>query len=114
MNKPYMHPATPKRLQRAYHKAKGKDGKGWNMRALADRLEVNIKYISELIKKGIEPNNPKVRVKLFLRKSARKSSKRLPPVPPKPLSPSEKWWRKQKPEYRRSVMMELWTRKENE
>jgi hypothetical protein len=111
MNKPFMHPSTPLRLQRAYHKAKGKDGRGWNMRALADKLGVNIKYISELIRKGIEPNNPKVRVKLFLRRSARKSSKRgSAPVPLQ--SPSMRWWRMQKSAYRQSVILELWMGKD--
>ena len=55
-----VHPNAPKRLVREYKKL------GCNQLALANKLEVNDFYINRLLKDGVEPSNPEIRVKLFL------------------------------------------------
>jgi|SRR5919109_2324938 hypothetical protein len=82
-----IHPATPKRLMSELHKAE------WNERELARRRGVNIKYVSDLIRRGIEPtdrtiNGQEVRVKLFLprKKSQPRVKKEKAPAP------SPEWW----------------------
>lgn len=73
-----IHPATPKRLVSEFHKA------GWNERELARRRGVNILYVSQLIRHGIEPTDRTVkgqetRAKLYL--------PRLKPKPRKERKP---------------------------
>jgi hypothetical protein len=43
---------------------------------LAKKLQVNDFYVNRLIKDGVEPSNPEIRVKLFLPRTKRK-----PPTP---------------------------------
>jgi hypothetical protein len=62
-------------------------------RALSRRLGVNILYVSQLLRKGIEPTDQtekgrEIRVKLFLPKRKRKP--RVMKPKPEPLTPE--WW----------------------
>lgn len=72
-------PNAPKALITAYIEA------GRNMRKLAKELYVNHLYVSQLLKDGIEPTNPEIRVKLF-----------LPRKPRKPQTPKPEEWQGQK------------------
>jgi len=63
-------PNAPKALITTYIKA------GRNTRKLSKELNVNHFYINQLLKYGIEPTNPEIRVKLFLPRTHRK-----PPTP---------------------------------
>ena len=83
-----IHPATPRRLVTALHKV------GWNERALARARGVNILYVSQLIRHGIEPTDRTVkgqeaRVKLSLPRL--KPKPKLPPQP-KPAPLTSEWW----------------------
>jgi hypothetical protein len=55
-----IYPGAPRRLVSAWKKA------GCSDRRLADLLGVNQFYVSQLLRRGIEPGNPDVREKLFL------------------------------------------------
>jgi|SRR5919108_607375 hypothetical protein len=82
-----IHPATPRRLVSELHKA------GWKERELARRRGVNIKYVSDLIRRGIEPTDRTIkgqeaRVALFLPRLKRKP--RIVKEKPSQLSPE--WW----------------------
>lgn len=55
-----IHPNAPRRLVRAWRRA------GQSDRRLAQQLDVNQYYVSQLLRRGIEPGNPDVREKLFL------------------------------------------------
>jgi hypothetical protein len=82
-----IHPATPRRLVSEFHKA------GWNERELARRRGVNIKYISDLIRRGIEPTDRTIkgqeaRVALFLPRLKRKPRV----VKERPVVLSPEWW----------------------
>lgn len=59
-------PNVPQKLIRAYHRQKD------NQRALARHLKLNPAIINKLLKYGIEPTNPDIRVKLFLKRKYRK------------------------------------------
>ena len=72
-------PNTPKALISAYIRAER------NMRRLAKELCINHLYVSQLLKDGIEPTNPEIRVKLF-----------LPRVSRKPRTPKPEEWQGQK------------------
>jgi hypothetical protein len=62
-----IHPSAPKKLVREYKKL------GCNQLALSKQLQVNDFYINRLLKDGVEPTNPEIRVKLFLPRIHRKS-----------------------------------------
>ncbi len=75
-----IHPATPRRLVSALHKA------GWKERELARQRGVNILYVSQLLRHGIEPTDKTekgrcTRVQLYLSKYKRKPSAPRPPIP---------------------------------
>jgi len=55
-----IHPNAPKRLVSRYKKL------GCNQLNLAKELGVNDFYVNRLLKDGIEPSNPEIRVRLFL------------------------------------------------
>ena len=55
-----IHPNAPRKLVRAWRRA------GESDRRLAQLLDVNQFYVSQLLRRGIEPGNPDVREKLFL------------------------------------------------
>ena len=55
-----IHPGAPRRLVSAWRRA------GESDRRLAEQLGVNQFYISQLLRRGIEPGNPDIREKLFL------------------------------------------------
>jgi hypothetical protein len=82
-----IHPNTPPRLAAKYKKA-------GSFHALAEQIKVNVSYVYDLIKDGIEPNDttPKlreVRKRLFLkaRKKARAARQSLPE--------HRRWWNRQ-------------------
>lgn len=82
-----IHPAAPKRLVSEFHKA------GWNERELARRRKVNIKYVSDLIRRGIEPTDRTVkgqeaRTALFLPRLKQKPRVKKE----KPIVLSPEWW----------------------
>lgn len=61
----HIHKNTPRRLVTEFHRCE------WNMRQLSKVLDVNILYVSQLIRHGMEPTDKtekgrSVRVKLFL------------------------------------------------
>ena len=55
-----IHPNAPRRLVSAWRQV------GCSDRKLAQLQGVNQYYVSELLRRGIEPSNPDIRVKLFL------------------------------------------------
>ena len=61
-----IHPGAPRRLVSAWKRA------GRSDRKLAEQLGVNQFYVSQLLRRGIEPGNPDVREKLFLPRKPRK------------------------------------------
>lgn len=84
MSPQYIHPNTPPRLVRRFHKA-------GSFHKLAEERRVNIRYVYELITQGIEPNDttPKlreIRTRLYLRKHKPRGK----PKPSRPLSPADK------------------------
>lgn len=90
MNKIKIHSNTPPKLVKQLHKC-------GSFHKLADEIEVNVKYVHELITKGIEPTDRtelgrEIRAKLFLTKYRRKGKPRRPRQPrPEHL----RWWHKQ-------------------
>lgn len=70
-----LHPNAPKRLVKEYKKL------GCNQLALSKQLQVNDFYINRLLKDGVEPTNPEIRIKLFLPRVHRNS----------PTSKPEEW-----------------------
>lgn len=85
----FIHPATPPKLVTMFRRAIGKNGKGYNFIALAEQLGVNRRYVHDLITKGIEPANPEIRKKLFLKKPRAEREKKPYIEPPEHI----KWWR---------------------
>jgi hypothetical protein len=83
----------PARLRTEARRAK------YKFHTLAQRLGVNVRYLYDLIERGVEPTNPEVRKKLFLPRHPRKEK----PVPI-PLPPAVRWWRRQSKGYRRSII----------
>ena len=91
MTKPYIHPDTPARLKTAYRRAKGEDGKPYNMRALALIRGVNIYWVSKAIRHGERPTNAHTARALFFPKYTR--GKNAQSLTASPLPEYEKWWR---------------------
>ena len=86
-----IHPNAPPRLIKALRKA-------GSFHKLADELNINIKYVHELIRKGIEPTDRtehgrETRARLYLPRRKRKTSK--PRKPPKVKPPWRRWWTRQ-------------------
>jgi len=71
-------PNLPRKLIKALHVA-------GSARKLEKVLGVNHYYISKLMNEGIEPTNPKIRVKMFLPRKPHK-----PRTPKRELLPGEK------------------------
>jgi hypothetical protein len=78
-------------------------------------LEVNVRYVHDLLKHGIEPKNEEVRVKLFLPRKKRKprmnadergSGKRQ-------MAEEERWWRKLATSERRGLIRSLFEIKDS-
>lgn len=107
--KPTIHPNTPPRLRAAFRRAKNMRGEGYKIDVLAKQLGVNIYYLFQLIKKGIEPNDTTnklqaVRVKMFLPRKKRRPSKRKQT---EPLPEHLRWWRSLPKESRNEIVMNL-------
>jgi hypothetical protein len=110
MKKPYIHSNTPRRLAAAYHFARNTRGEGFKIHVLADTLKVNVRYIHDLIVKGIEPNDiteklRAVRKAMFLpaRKRKAKHEREFDKAIEKIFEPEpehRKWWRRLKKQER--------------
>src|SRR3989304_1404319 len=87
MPKPFIHPSTPKRLVRAFRSVK------WKWHPLADLLDVNIAILYSLIHYGKEPNNPEIRIKVFLPRHRRQITINKILIPKPPLPPHINWWK---------------------
>lgn len=102
----FIHPNTPPKLVTMFRRAIGKNGKGYNFIALAEQLGVNRRYVHDLITKGIEPSNPEIREKLFLKKPhkahdpASGAGRKPYTEPPEHI----KWWRSIAPEARHELI----------
>jgi len=59
-DKRIIHPNAPRRLVRAWRDL------GCSDRKLAELRGVNQFYVSQLLRRGIEPSNPEIRMQLFL------------------------------------------------
>ena len=100
---PFIHPNCPRRLARAYKNAIGKDGKGYNMRALAEECGVNINYVSRAVRLGERPSNPAIAKALFFPRLHKHRDPRLP----KPQEPEHiKWWRRLDRDLRNEIIKE--------
>lgn len=105
-NKPFIHPNTPRKLAAAYHFARNKRGEGFKIHVLAERIGVNVRYIQDLIKNGIEPTNPEIRAKMFLSKKSRQvRAAEKSDATAKPMPEYVKYWRRQKPFIRQAWMI---------
>ena len=101
-DKPFIHPATPSKLKTEFRRAR------YKFHALAKARGINVRYIHDLISKGIEPTNPNIRQKLFLPKKPRNAR-----AEPKPYTePPEhiKWWRSLKKDIRQYAIQDLYER----
>jgi hypothetical protein len=97
-----IHPSTPPRLVREFRKA-------GSFHKLAEQLDVNVKYIHDLINKGIEPadSTPTLRMvrhKLHLPKRKRRNRPR-PQAEPQPEH--TRWWRRLPKESREKIISRL-------
>src|SRR5262245_256457 len=101
--KPYIHPNCPKKLVSAFRKSK------WNMSLLSRNLGVNKGVVHRLIKTGYEPSGEELRVALFLPRHPRKI-KSPNPKPRVPLPTHRKWWNKQSPEFKDSIIVLEYTK----
>jgi hypothetical protein len=110
IQKPFIHPSTPKRLRAAFHKAKNRRGEGYKLDVLAKNLKVNIYYLYKLIKKGEEPNDSTeklrdVRARMFL---PRRKHKPAQPKNKMPLPEQIQWWRKLPKSSRDEIILQLY------
>ncbi|MBI5297966.1 MAG: hypothetical protein HY869_21020 [Chloroflexi bacterium] len=64
---------VPNKLVRAYREH-------GSFHKLADALGLNVRYVHELLVKGIEPSNPETRVKLFLPRKPKAARQARPRV----------------------------------
>lgn len=108
MIKPYIHPATPPKLARAFRNAKNGKGEGYKYHVLAERLGVNTKPLHDLIHYGKEPTDRtakgrEIRKRLFLRRYKRRQKKENQ-VPFREMPAYLKWWRSIKKERRHKCM----------
>lgn len=55
----FLHPNAPERLKRLYRALR-------SMHKIAAQLGVNVSYVHDLLRHGIEPTNPRIRTKIFL------------------------------------------------
>jgi hypothetical protein len=93
-----IHPNAPRRLVSAWRKA------GRSDRKLAELRGVNHFYVSQLVHRGIEPDDKTehqqdIRAKLFLRRKKRRAKVQRAPKLPKWLNQSEdalQWFSKQR------------------
>jgi hypothetical protein len=98
-HKPFIHPNCPRKLAAAFHFARNAHGEGYKIRVLEQKLGVNFKYLVNMIRKGIEPNDTTeklraVRKAMFL--PARKRKARTVIAEKRETAPEHiKWWRKQ-------------------
>lgn len=103
-SKPFIHPNCPKKLAAAFHFARNTRGQGYKIHILAEKLGVNVRYLHNMIAKGIEPNDTteklrEVRVKMFLPAKKRKAKherefdKAIEKIF-KPTPEHVKWWKK--------------------
>ena len=110
--KPFIHPATPPKLVSAFRKAKNRKGEGYKIHILAEDMQINVRYLFDLIANGKEPtdqteNGRAIRVKMFLPR--RKHRKRGEAVrqytePPEYI----KWWRSLKKAARRAYIQNIY------
>lgn len=89
MKTQFIHPNAPPRLVKAYRKA-------GSFHKLADEIEVNPKYVHELITKGKEPPDTtergrEIRHRLFLPRRKRRGQRK----PRQPRPEHMRWWSKQ-------------------
>jgi hypothetical protein len=104
MSAQFIHPNTPPKLVKKFKKA-------GSFHKLADEINVNVKYIHELITEGKEPNDTtptlrEVRHRLYLRKY--KPRNRPKPPAPKHLI----WWNNIGKEMRHFIVKLIYQRKE--
>jgi hypothetical protein len=94
-NKPFIHPNCPRKLAAAFHFARNARGQGYKIRVLEQNLGVNFKYLVNMIKKGIEPNDTTeklraVRKAMFL--PERKRKQRAITRQHTEIPEHRKWW----------------------
>jgi hypothetical protein len=85
MPKPTLTPSAPKRLVRAFRRAK------WKWHTLARNLDVNPSYLYNFLHNGREPTNPEIRARMFLKRHQRAPVRRVPTAM---KSPAARWWNK--------------------
>ena len=113
MTKPFIHPSTPPKLRAAFHRAKNLRGEGYKLDALAREIKVNIYYLYQMIKKGIEPNDTteklrEVRVRMFLPRKKRKPRQTTSRVP---RPESIRWWWSLPTETRQLIIQQLFEKR---
>lgn len=102
MTQPFIHPNTPPKLAAKFKRAK-------SYHVLAEQIDVNVRYVFELIADGKEPNDTtpalrEIRKKLHL--SARKAHRRR--AKPKEQPAHRKWWNEQGPAGRDSIIKQTY------
>lgn len=109
--KPFIHENTPPKLKSAFRRAKNRRGEGYKIDVLSKQIGVNLYYLHQLIKNGIEPHDTTeklraVRVKMFLPAKKRKPKADRKPVPPKPNHIH--WWWTLPKETRHMIIRQAW------
>jgi len=98
VNKPYIHPNCPRRLAAAYHFARNARGEGFKIHILAEQRGINVRYLYNLIVKGIEPNDTTeklraVRKAMFLPARKRKARAVIAEKRDVIIPEHVRWWR---------------------
>jgi hypothetical protein len=79
------HPDAPKKLVRAFRRA-------GTYHATAEALGVNVRYVHDLLRHGVQPKNEEVRIRLFLPKHPHRAPR--PQQERRPDPEELRWWKR--------------------